>query len=204
MMAVGDHGRENNAFEYGGSPQYNQTSTPQSNTNELSLPGANQPAITRSMLPPSECGYQTSYTVPELFDFGSDGYTELFLIACFGGPPISGYILAKRMLESYPCYKYIWPFVFMLFLMVGIIVAETFFILGSLEYEIVFGILASLLFVVFCLSIFITVNLTRQRRSFVEKAIDFNENCCQSFWITSCCTCCSHGQIGAYTKIHQV
>jgi len=75
---------------------------------------------------------------------------------------------------------------------------------GILTDEIFVGILASLLVIAFLLSLFVIVNLTRQRRSFVHKAIDFNENCCQSFWITSCCTACSHGQIGAYTKIHQV
>jgi len=136
MMAVGDHGRENNAFEYDGPPQYNQTSTPQSNPNKQSLPGqytqpqifdqtrvplyhtapytnnvneftpgANQPAITKSMQPPSECGYQTSHVVPELFQLGAHGYAELCLIAWCCTSPISGYILAKRMHDSHPCYK---------------------------------------------------------------------------------------------------
>ena len=53
----------------------------------------------------SECGDQTSYIVPELFQLGANGYAELCLVACCCTPPISGYMLAKRTQESHPCRK---------------------------------------------------------------------------------------------------
>ena len=53
----------------------------------------------------SECGDQTSYIVPELFQLGAHGYAELCLVAWCCTPPISGYMLAKRTQESHPCCK---------------------------------------------------------------------------------------------------
>ena len=53
----------------------------------------------------SECGDQTSYIVPELFQLGANGYVELCLVAYCCTPSISGYMLAKRTQESHPCCK---------------------------------------------------------------------------------------------------
>ena len=74
----------------------------------------------------SECGdRETSYVVPQLFQFGASGYRELCLIAWFCTPPISGYMIAKRMHESNPCWKERSPIKFRY--VIGMILVSLFF-----------------------------------------------------------------------------
>merc|ERR1711990_427951 len=129
-------------------------------------PGAGQPPITRSMQPPSECGDRiTSYVVPELFQFGASGYRELCLIAWFCTPPISGYMLAKRMHESNPCWKYIFPFVLIAILTVGWIVGLILRETKVIDLHIFWMIFGPLFGVGCLISFFVLANLTRQRHT---------------------------------------
>jgi len=144
----------------------------------------------------------------ELFKCSPE-WCKFFWISCLCGLPgraISGFILAERMkVQKYPCIK------FLLSATIGMM-ASVFFILvvhGVVDISALGPSGGLLLHGVFYIGLvaqlFLFFFLIRQRKLFtLKRESELEENLCESWMITCFCTPCSHGQMAAYTKIHDI